>query len=313
MKLFLQSWYFTQFLSIIVIKYWISKLGDCMETTEKAPAKLNLFLDTPYNHSDGLQEWNMVMTSVDLADYVKIETKPGKRAISVHTDTGFLPNDSRNLAYQAAKLLQQEFHVQAGAKIRIKKNIPVAAGMGGGSSDAAAVLRGLNNLWNLGIPKAQLAELGLQIDSDVPYCVFSQTAHVYGKGEKVALLRQLPAMYFVIAKPKLSVSTPKILRQIDHKSLGHLKIDGMLEAIKQNDFSAICENAGNVLEPVTGQMHPQILQLKDRMLRYGADVAQMSGTGPTVFGICRKESRAQHLVNSLKGFCPEVYLVRPLN
>ncbi|AMV60714.1 4-diphosphocytidyl-2-C-methyl-D-erythritol kinase [Pediococcus damnosus] len=284
-----------------------------METTEKAPAKLNLFLDTPYNHSDGLQEWRMVMTSVDLADYVKIETKPGKRAINVHTDTGFLPNDSRNLAYQAAKLLQQEFHVQAGAKIRIKKNIPVAAGMGGGSSDAAAVLRGLNNLWNLKISQEKLAKLGLQIDSDVPYCVYSQTAYVYGKGEKIQLLRQLPAMYIVIAKPRLSVSTPKILRQIDHKNLDHLKIDGILEGIRQNDFAKICANVGNVLEPVTGQLHPQIIQLKDRMLRYGAEAAQMSGTGPTVFGICHKESRAQHLVNSLKGFCPEVYLVRPLN
>ena len=123
-----------------------------MEITEKAPAKLNLFLDTPFNHPDGLPEWNMIMTSVDLADYVKIEIK-------VRTNTGFLPNDSRNLAYQAARILQEKYHVRAKVIIEIRKHIPVAAGLGGGSSDAAAVLRGLNKLWNLELSLEVLAKL----------------------------------------------------------------------------------------------------------------------------------------------------------
>lgn len=283
-----------------------------MEITEKAPAKLNLFLDTPFNHPDGLQEWNMVMTSVDLADYVKIESVEGRPSIKVKTNTGFLPNDDRNLAFQAAKLLQDQYRIRARVRIEIRKHIPVAAGMGGGSSDAAAVLRGLNQLWNLGLSLEELAKLGLGIDSDVPFCVYGQTAHVVGKGEKVIPLKKLPPMWMVIAKPKMSVSTPYILNKLKHDQLKHFRIDDMLHAIDNSDYQGICDNLGNVLEQVTGSEYPEILKIKSRMIRYGADAAQMSGTGPTVFGICSKSTRAKHLVNSLNGFCHEVYLVRTL-
>lgn len=283
-----------------------------MEITEKAPAKLNLFLDTPFNHPDGLQEWNMVMTSVDLADYVKINVIPNKVGIKVKTNTGFLPNDSRNLAYQAARILQERFKIRAKVMIEIRKHIPVAAGMGGGSSDAAAVLRGLNRIWELGLSLEELAKIGLEIDSDVPFCVYGQTAHVVGKGEQVIPLKKLPPMWIVIAKPKLSVSTPYILNKLNHDSIQHLKIERMLDAIDKNDFDGICASVGNVLEQVTGKEYPEILQIKERMVKYGANAAQMSGTGPTVFGICSKSTRAKHIVNSLKGFCHEVYLVRTL-
>ncbi|WP_353989817.1 4-(cytidine 5'-diphospho)-2-C-methyl-D-erythritol kinase [Pediococcus argentinicus] len=283
-----------------------------MEITEKAPAKLNLFLDTPFNHPDGLQEWNMVMTSVDLADYVKINVIPNKVGIKVKTNTGFLPNDSRNLAYQAARILQERFKIRAKVMIEIRKHIPVAAGMGGGSSDAAAVLRGLNRIWELGLSLEELAKIGLEIDSDVPFCVYGQTAHVVGKGEQVIPLKKLPPMWIVIAKPKLSVSTPYILNKLNHDNIQHLKIERMLDAIDKNDFDGICASVGNVLEQVTGKEYPEILQIKERMVKYGANAAQMSGTGPTVFGICSKSTRAKHIVNSLKGFCHEVYLVRTL-
>ncbi|AVK61804.1 4-(cytidine 5'-diphospho)-2-C-methyl-D-erythritol kinase [Lactobacillus sp. CBA3605] len=284
-----------------------------MQIVEKAPAKINLGLDTLFEHQNGAKEWNMVMTSVDLADYVQIETLTANR-IEVATDSGFLPNDRRNLAFQAVSLLKRQYHIRSGVRIKIKKAIPVAAGLGGGSSDAAAVLRGLNRLWELNLDLATLARLGLQIDSDVPYCVYSQTAHVTGKGELVRPLPKLPPLWIVLAKPKISVSTPNILRQIDYRQLTtHPEIPGLIAGVQTGNLEQIFQHMGNVLEPITANRYPEIMQIKQQLLTFGADAAQMSGTGPTVFGVCRKRSRAQRVYNSLKGFCREVYLVRPVN
>lgn len=283
-----------------------------MQIVEKAPAKINLSLDTPFIHPDGTQEWEMVMAAVDLADYVTITTRTNSRKIEVHTNTGFLPNDHRNLAFQAAHLLQKRFNIHEGVLIEIEKNIPVAAGLGGGSSDAAAVLRGLNRLWQLNLTLAQLAEIGLKIDADVPFCVYSQTAYVGGKGEKITPLPKMPAVWVVIAKPTISVSTPVILRQINYDYLGHVDTSSLLAGAHQQAWPEVYQHMQNVLEPVTAQQYPEIMRLKERMLQCGANVAQMSGTGPTVFGICEKQPRAQRVLNSIKGFCKEVYLVRTL-
>lgn len=284
-----------------------------MEILEKAPAKLNLSLDTPFRHQDGEPEWNMVMTAIDLADYVHIETLDNTSKIIVETDSGFLPDDQRNLAYQAAKTLQQDFNVKQGVRITITKKIPVSAGMGGGSSDAAAVLRGLNQLWQLNLSKEQLALLGLKIDSDVPFCVYSQTALVTGRGEKITPLKSLPALWFVIAKPKASVSTPSIIRQIDYNRIIHQDVDAVCQAILNGDIEKLTANMGNVLEPITSHKYPEILRIKNKMISFGAQAAQMSGSGPTVFGVCTKYSRAQHVYNALRGFCQEVYLVCPFS
>ncbi|WGN88745.1 4-(cytidine 5'-diphospho)-2-C-methyl-D-erythritol kinase [Ligilactobacillus faecis] len=282
-----------------------------MEISEKAPAKLNFSLDTPFRHQNGEQEWKMVMIAVDLADYVHIKTSKKLKEITVKTDSGFLPIDQRNLAYQAAKKLKERYQIDAGVEIVIDKKIPVAAGMGGGSSDAAAVLRGLNTLWNLGLSKAQLAKIGLEIDSDVPFCVYSEPALVTGKGEVVTPIGALPPLKLIIAKPRDSVSTPSILRRIDYNAIEHQDVEGVVEAIKQKDYSQMIEKMGNALEPITADRHPEILKIKQKMLTFGCDVAQMSGSGPTVFGICQKASRAQHVYNSLRGFCKEVYIVSP--
>lgn len=284
-----------------------------MQIVEKAPAKINLGLDTLFEHPNGDKEWDMVMTSVDLADYVMLESLHTNR-IEVVTDSGFLPNDRRNLAFQAVSVLERYCHVDRGVRIKIRKAIPVAAGLGGGSSDAAAVLRGLNRMWNLHLDLATLARLGLQVDSDVPYCVYSQTAHVTGKGDVVTPLPKLPPMWIILAKPKVSVSTPNILRQVNYERIDqHPNIEALLTGIQRQDFAKIFANMGNVLEPITAKRYPEILQIKRQLLTFGADAAQMSGTGPTVFGVCRKQSRAQRVYNSLKGFCREVYLVRPVN
>lgn len=280
-----------------------------MLVTEKAPAKINLSSDTPMRYLDGLPKWNMVMTSIDLADYLTIEIHDHPQTIKVYTDSGFLPNDQRNLAYQAAHMLKTRFHQAAGVTIKIKKNIPVAAGLGGGSSDAAAVLRGLNAGWELGLSLEELAKLSLSIDSDVPYCVYSHTAHVTGHGEQVELLPPVPHDWVVVAKPKVSVSTPTILRQINYETLVHLDNAGLLQAMQTGNWRGALQKMGNVLEPVTEQQYPEIGRLKAKMLKLGADVAQMSGTGPTVFAICRSESRAKRVYNGLRGFCHEVYQV----
>lgn len=279
-----------------------------MIITEKAPAKINLALDTPMRYIDGLPRWDMVMNSVDLADYVTVVTDPRHQRVKVCTDSGFLPNDQRNLAYQAAHILKNRFHINEGVTIKIKKQIPVAAGLGGGSTDAAAVLRALNRGWRLGLSLGELAKLSLSIDSDVPYCVYGQTAHVTGHGEKVTPLRQFPHYWVVIAKPGISVSTPTILRQINYEELHHLDVSGLVTDIEQANWPATFTKMGNVLEPVTMKNYPEIKTLKQRMLNQGADVVQMSGTGPTVFAICHNESRARRLHNSLCGFCHEVYL-----
>lgn len=283
-----------------------------MKVVEKAAAKINLGLDTPFRHPDGMPEWNMVMASVDLADYVSLTDLPTSK-IEVFSSAGFLPNDHRNLGYQAAHLMQREFGVTRGVRIEIDKHIPVAAGLGGGSSDAAAVLRGLNELWQLGLSLNQLAKLGLEVDSDVPFCVVGQTAHVTGYGDQVRPLEPgLKPSWLVLAKPHVSVSTPNILRQIDYDELEHPDIEGVLAAVLADDFDSLTTYMGNALEPVSMKRYPEIQQIKERMLHYGAAHAVMSGTGPTVFSLFRKQSRAKRVYNSIRGFCSEAYLVRSL-
>ncbi|MBW1604805.1 4-(cytidine 5'-diphospho)-2-C-methyl-D-erythritol kinase [Lactobacillus sp. Sy-1] len=282
-----------------------------MRIVEKAPAKINLGLDTPYMHDDGLPEWNMVMASVDLADYVEIKTD-GSGLITVESDSVFIPNDQRNLAYQAALLITKQYHINDGIQIKITKHIPIAAGLGGGSSDAAAVLRGLNKLYQIKLTNRQLAELGLKVDSDVPYCIYSQTARVTGRGEIIEVMPKLPSMWVVIVKPRISVSTPKILQEIDYQNLIHPDIEKLLFFTKNGDLNGITANMGNVLEAISGKRYPEIIDIKNRLISFGADGSQMSGTGPTVFAVCHKYSRAKRILNSIRGFCNEAYLVRPL-
>lgn len=283
-----------------------------MKRIVRAPAKLNLGLDVPYTHSDGTIEWRMVMTSIGLSDHVQIETNSSSR-IRIISDSGFLPNDKRNLAYQAAHLFLRHTGVKSGLTITIEKSIPVAAGLGGGSSDAAAVLRTLNEMFATGLSLAEMAKLGLAIDSDVPYCVYGRTALVSGRGEIVTPLKSLPKMWFILAKPNVSVSTPRIVRRLRHIQIDHPDIDGLLAGIMQSDYHQIVASMGNTLEPITTANHPQIQVIKERLLKYGADGSQMSGSGPTVFGVCHSESRARRVYNSISGFCHEVYVTQPIN
>ena len=285
-----------------------------MEILERAYAKLNISLDTPFAHADGEQEWDMLMVAIDLADTVTIRTTTDHQEIIVESTSGLLPLNEKNLAYQAAELMRERAGVSEGVEIHIDKHIPVAAGLGGGSSDAAAVLRGLNKIWHMTLTEAQLAEIGLKIDADVPFCVYSRPARVTGRGEIVAPLTQkFPPLWLVVSKPAISVSTPTILKMIDYDNLEHGDMSALMDAVERSDFDAAFKGMFNVLEPVTASKYPEIVKLKEKMRKFGADAVQMSGTGPTVFAITDKASRAKRLYNAVRGFVPETYMVRLVN
>jgi 4-diphosphocytidyl-2-C-methyl-D-erythritol kinase len=282
-----------------------------MEIIEKAPAKINLGLDVLGKRQDGYHELAMIMASVDLADHLHIEEIPEDKII-IETNKAFLPTDKKNHVYEAIELLKKRYGIKKGVKVYIQKHIPVAAGLGGGSTDCAAALRAVNRLWNLNLSISELASIGGEIGSDVPYCVYSQTALVEGFGEKVTLIKSMPQCWVVVVKPRMSVSTRTVFAQVKMEEMHHPDIPALMEAIEAGDYQKMTANLGNSLEAVTIKRHPVIQQIKDRMLKYGADAAMMSGSGPTVYALCKKHSRAQRVVNGLKGFCEEVYLVRTL-
>lgn len=278
---------------------------------EKAPAKINLGLDILGKRPDGLHELAMVMASIDLADRLYLEEIPEDKII-IETNKAFLPTDKKNHVYEALELIKERFDIKKGLQVKIHKEIPVAAGLGGGSTDSAAALRAVNRLWNLGLSLEELARLGAEIGSDVPYCVYGQTSLVEGFGEKVTPIAPMPQCWVVVVKPRMSVSTRTIFAKIVMDELYHPDIAVLVSAIEENDYQKMTANLGNSMEVVTIKKHPIIQQLKDRMLKYGADAAMMSGSGPTVYALCHKYSRAKHVFNALKGFCEEVYLVRTL-
>ena len=284
-----------------------------MEIIEKAPAKINLGLDVLYRRElDGYHELEMVMSSVDLSDRLTIEELP-ENQIVVETNKAFLPIDKRNNVYQAAAMLKERYGIEQGVKISIEKKIPVAAGLGGGSTDCAAALRGMNRLWNLNLSMDQLIEIGVEIGTDVPYCLHGTTSFIGGKGEIVRPLKPMPQCWVVLVKPRLSVSTRKIFQKVqDPNQLQHPDMERLSQAILDEDYEAMLQYMGNSLEDITIPKYPIVQQIKDRMIKYGADIALMSGSGPTVFALCRQHSRAQRIYNGLKGFCDEVYLVRTL-
>lgn len=282
-----------------------------MHLLEKAPAKINLSLDVLYKRPDGYHEVEMVMTTIDLADRIELIVLQENK-IEIESDNRFVPNDERNLAYRAAQLIKVTYNIDKGVKIYIDKQIPVAAGLAGGSSDAAAVLRGLNTLWDLQLSLDTLAELGAKIGSDVSFCVYGSTALSTGRGEKIKELPAPPACWVVLANPGIGVSTQTIYQQLKIDTIEHPDTQGMVNAIEQGDFQSICDKVANVLEPVTLKLCPEVKQIKQQMSEAGADAVLMSGSGPTVFSLVSQESRAYRIYNSLRGFCEHVYVVRML-
>jgi 4-diphosphocytidyl-2-C-methyl-D-erythritol kinase len=278
----------------------------------KAPAKINLTLDVLSKRPDGYHEVEMVMTTVDLADRVDV-TLLDNGEITLECSASFVPDDIRNHAYKAAVLLQERYQVKKGVRIYIDKQIPVAAGLAGGSSDAAATLRGLNQLWDLGLTLDQLAELGAEIGSDVPFCVYGGTALARGRGERITHLPAPAPCWVILAKPPIGVSTADVYGNLRVQEItAHPPTEQMLKAIREQDFSLMCRSLGNVLEEVTLDMYPQVRQIKELMAASGADGVLMSGSGPTVFGIVQKEAKVHRIYNALRGFVKDVYVARML-
>ncbi|WP_181351139.1 4-(cytidine 5'-diphospho)-2-C-methyl-D-erythritol kinase [Thalassobacillus sp. CUG 92003] len=282
-----------------------------MQIFEKAPAKINLSLDVLYKRGDGYHEVEMVMTTIDLADRLDLSLLAEDRII-IESESRFVPNDERNLAFRAAKLMKDTYHVRQGVRIIIEKNIPVAAGLAGGSSDAAAVLRGLNRLWELGLTEKQLALLGSEIGSDVAFCVYGGTALATGRGEQIEHLPTPPPCWVILAKPEIGVSTQSIYENLDLSDAPHPNTKAMITSLKENDFGQLCQHVGNTLEYVTIDLYPEVEHIKTQMKQAGGDAVLMSGSGPTVFALVQYDTRARRIYNSLKGFCDEVYRVRLL-
>ena len=251
----------------------------------KAMAKINLGLDVTRKREDGYHEVRMIMQSINMYDQIRLSPLEEPQ-IRVKTNVSFLPVNEDNLVYKAAKLLMDEFQVKGGVDIHLEKFIPVAAGMAGGSSDAAAALVGINRLFKLGLSQKELMDRAVNIGADVPYCVMRGTALAEGIGEKLTRITQVPDCFVLIGKPGINVSTKAAYESLQlDKISSHPDIDGMIGDIERGDLLAMTQKMGNVFEPGIIEKYPVIGEIKALMESHGALKAMMSGSGPTVFGI----------------------------
>lgn len=279
------------------------------ESREKAYAKINLTLDVTGRREDGYHLVKMVMQTIGLCDevLVRLEEKPGVR---LAINLPFLPTDDRNLAVKAAKVFLQEIgQPEQGVFIRIEKNIPVAAGLAGGSTNAAAVLRQLNELTGANLPPEKLEELGLKLGADVPYCLWGGTKLAEGIGEKLSALPPMMPCFVVLCKPPFSVSTAAVYQKIDSCRLNHRPdTAGLCQALAQGDYNGVVHRLYNVMEELTGAEHREIKEIRDVLLEAGADGAVMSGSGPTVYGLFRQKAAAYQAKELLSQSYRDVFL-----
>ena len=252
----------------------------------KALGKINLGLDVLGKRENGYHDVRMIMQTVYLYDEVTLE-KRQEPGITVSTNLIYLPTDKTNIAYRAAKILLDEFGERRGVAIHLKKHIPVAAGMAGGSADAAAVLFGMNRMFGWKLSEKELMERGVTLGADVPYCIMRGTALAEGIGEKLTRLPRVPYCYVLVGKPGVNVSTKTAYEnlKLDDPVVVHPDIDGMVTAVRNGDLDGMISRMGNVFEPGIISKYPVIQEIKDLMESNGARKAMMSGSGPTVFGI----------------------------
>ena len=290
-------------------------MGSNNDISLKALAKINLGLDVVRRREDGYHEVRMIMQTIQLYDRLDIKRtqEPG---IQIQTNLYFLPVNENNLIYKAAKLLMDEFSITDGVSVKLDKRIPVAAGMAGGSTDAAAMLIGVNRLFSLGLTKRQLMERGVQIGADVPYCIMRGTALAEGIGEALSPLPPMVKCPVLIAKPSISVSTKFVYQnlKLDDTTI-HPDIDRLIDDIKAKNLHDIAAHMGNVLETVTIPNYPVIDEIKKHMLSNGAVGAMMSGSGPTVFGLFDDEDTAKKAYKAMRSshLARQVYLTSVYN
>lgn len=266
----------------------------------RALAKINLGLDVLRRREDGYHELRMIMQTINMYDQLDMEISE-ERGIHITSNLPFIPTNENNLVYKAAKLLMDEFQVEQGLNVDLQKFIPVAAGMAGGSSDAAAAMIGVNRLFGLGLSVKELMKRGVKVGADVPYCLLRGTALAEGIGEKLRPLPPCPDCYVLIGKPGISVSTKFVYENLRANELKeHPPIDRMLEALQWHNLYKIADYMGNVLETVTIPKYPVIEEIKNHMKEYGALNAMMSGSGPTVFGLFDDKETAERACEELR-------------
>lgn len=283
----------------------------------KALAKINIGLDVLRRREDGYHDVKMIMQTVGIYDQICLnrEKTPG---IRVKTNLFYLPDNENNLVYKAAKLLMDEFSIEDGVSIDLNKYIPVAAGMAGGSSDAASVLYGMNKMFSLGLSQDELMRRGVKIGADVPYCIMRGTALAEGIGEILTPLPPMPACFVLVAKPGISVSTKFVYENLHANDLRpeqHPDIDAAIAGIRAGDLKATAQAMGNVLELVTAREYPVIEEIKNFMKKRGALNAMMSGSGPTVFGLFENKTMARNAFYQLRrtNLAKQVYLTEIYN
>lgn len=282
--------------------------------TVRAYAKINLGLDVLRKREDGYHDVCMIMQSLDLYDIITI-SKAATAGISIKTNLSYIPNDQGNLVYKAAALFLDAIAVKDGLNIKLEKTIPVAAGLAGGSSDAAATLKGLNTLYQAGLSTEELMKLGVKIGADVPYCILLGTALSEGIGEILTPLAPIPNCSILLVKPDISVSTKYVYENLRlSDSIVHPDITEMRIALEAGDLIALTKSMDNILQTVTVKNYPIISEIKHKMLELGASASLMSGSGPTVFGIYKDPELARNAVHYFrrhKHYGKQVFLTRP--
>ncbi len=281
----------------------------------RAHAKINLGLDVVRKREDGYHEVRMIMQMIGLYDELEL-TVTDVPGITIVTNREDLPTDESNLVYKAAKLLMDEFSVKQGLRIQLEKHIPMAAGMAGGSTDAAATMMGVNVLFELGLSKKDLMERAVKIGADVPYCIMGGTALAEGIGEVLSELPPMPKCQILIAKPPVDVPTKFVYGNLRANELeSHPDIDTMIQYLKDENLADMCKIMGNVLETVTISAYPVINEIKKIMMDCGADGSMMSGSGPTVFGIFTDAESAEKAEKAVKdsGLAKDICLTVPYN
>jgi 4-diphosphocytidyl-2-C-methyl-D-erythritol kinase len=280
----------------------------------KAYAKINIGLDVLRKREDGYHDVCMIMQSLNLYDTITIN-KSSVGGISIRTNLSYLPNDQGNLVYKAAALFLETISSKDGLYIKLEKRIPVAAGLAGGSSDAAATLKGLNELYQAGLSTQELMKLGVKLGADVPYCIMLGTALSEGIGEVLTPLSPMPGCYILLVKPDISVSTKYVYENLRLRDqVNHPDIAAMKAALEADDLTSLTKCMDNILQTVTITNYPIITQIKNKMVELGAMVSLMSGSGPTVFGIYQDEELARKAFNYFKkhrNFGKQVFLTKP--
>lgn len=274
--------------------------------TINAYAKINLTLDVVRKRDDGYHDVDMIMQTVGLCDKITVEKAP--EGITLSGTGKNLPYDESNLAHKAAKLFLEESETPGGAKIHIEKNIPICAGLGGGSSDAAAVLCGLNELYGAPFSKDDLAKLGAKLGADVPFCILKGTASASGIGDVIKPLPKLPKYPVVLIKTEIDISTPWAYKSLDLGALNHPNTKHAVQCIQNGDFNTLWQVCGNAFESAVFKHYPEIREIKEKTALFGASLALMSGSGSTVFGIFEDEGKAKAAYDFFKDKIKETFL-----